>query len=41
MDAQLHEHVGGVRACADAQKLAILKGRDRSRSLAKLLALWP
>ena len=32
------EHVAGVRACADAQ---ILKGRDRSRSLAKLLALWP
>ena len=27
------EHVAGVRACADAQKLAILKGRDRSRSL--------
>ena len=35
------EHVAGVRACAGAQKLAILKGRDRSRSLAKLLALWP
>ena len=27
--------------CDGAQKLVILKGRDRSRSLAKCLALWP